>query len=190
MSDKRKWPLAEARKVAEQWVERLAPFCQRIAIAGSVRREKPEVGDVEILFAPTMAQGPADLFGHVSSYSRADDALDRMLAGNTLAKRPSAIGVFTWGPENKLGVDVASGIPIDLFSTSLAGWGRSLVIRTGPKDFNIRLITLASRRAIKVHAYGDPAMEKIPGGQPVACDSEKQFLALCGVPWAEPKDRK
>ena len=39
----------------------LAPYCARIAIAGSVRRQPPQVKDIEILARPL--QEPADLFG-------------------------------------------------------------------------------------------------------------------------------
>jgi len=40
MSDKPRWPPAIARKVAEQLVAALAPHCERIEIAGSLRRGK------------------------------------------------------------------------------------------------------------------------------------------------------
>ena len=56
MSEKRRWPLADARAVAERWLAMLAPVCERVQIAGSARREKPEVGDIELVYVPRMVK--------------------------------------------------------------------------------------------------------------------------------------
>jgi len=63
---KTKLPLSTAITLAESIVTALAPGCSRIAIAGSVRREKPEVGDIEIVCIPRVTGH--DLFG-VPQYS-------------------------------------------------------------------------------------------------------------------------
>lgn len=44
--------LSEALKIAEAVLKELGPHCERIAIAGSVRRRKPEVKDIEIVAIP------------------------------------------------------------------------------------------------------------------------------------------
>jgi DNA polymerase/3'-5' exonuclease PolX len=59
---KQKFPRAEALKVAEQIRDILAPHTSRIEIAGSIRRKRPEVGDVELLYVPKVSTAPADLF--------------------------------------------------------------------------------------------------------------------------------
>ena len=41
--------LQEAQKFANQIVEHISPFCERIAVAGSIRRRKPIVRDVDIV---------------------------------------------------------------------------------------------------------------------------------------------
>ena len=43
MSGDRRWPLADALRVADDLKALLAPACERIEIAGSVRRRKPDV---------------------------------------------------------------------------------------------------------------------------------------------------
>src|SRR5690242_17561878 len=60
-----KIPLAAAWELANRVLTELAPFCERIKIAGSIRREKPEVKDLEIVCIPKTHRvpGPADLFG-------------------------------------------------------------------------------------------------------------------------------
>ena len=51
-------------------------------------------------------------------------------------------------------VHVPSGIPIDVFSTSAQNWGMSAVVRTGPKEFNIRLMQRFRQLGMTGHAYG------------------------------------
>jgi hypothetical protein len=54
-------PLAEAERIAASIVADLAPSCARIQVAGSVRRHKQVVGDIEMVAIPRYA--PAGLFG-------------------------------------------------------------------------------------------------------------------------------
>ena len=189
MSDKKRWPLAVAQEVAKQLMARLAPVCTRMVVAGSVRRQKPDVSDIELVFVPRLVRRHGTLFDDEWE-SAAGLLIDRLVHDRVLAMRPSVHGTFTWGESNRLAVDVESGIPVDLFASTDAGWWRTLVIRTGPRELNIRLITSAARAGIKVHAYGEPALARIDGGLEVPCESERQFFELCGVPWAEPEDRR
>jgi DNA polymerase (family 10) len=189
MSEKPRFPFAAALLVAEELCSALKPHCERMAIAGSLRRQKPTVGDVEILLVPTMGERKVDLFA-TAQISNADLALALLLGKGILAKRPNAKGIFTYGPQNKLMVHCASGIPVDLFATDAAGWFRSLVIRTGPKELNIRLIDSARRNGVQVHAYGSPALVRISTGKPLECKSERDFFALCRLPYREPWERR
>jgi DNA polymerase/3'-5' exonuclease PolX len=189
MSNRPKFPLAKALNVAQELRQALASHCERIEIAGSIRRRKPMVGDIEILFVPKMGtQGSAFLFP--DEHSQVDDAVEHLAFVNVLAQRPSKTGLFTWGSQNKLAIHVASGIPVDLFATTASGWWRSLVIRTGPKELNIRLIQSAKGRGILVHAYREPALENAATGDAIPCNSEREFFEICGVPYLEPWQRK
>jgi DNA polymerase (family 10) len=188
VSDKPQFPFAKAAAIADELVAALKPHCERIAIAGSLRRQKPTVGDVEILLVPTMGVQKVDLFA-TAQVSNADVAIAELLAKGTLAKRPNAKGSFTWGDQNKLAVHAASGIPVDFFATTAAEWYRSLVIRTGPSKFNIRLITTAKRRGIQVHAYQSPGLVDIATGKPIPYTSERDFVEKCGVRYLEPWQR-
>lgn len=53
-----KFPRTQALAVAEELVAALRPACERLEIAGSLRRGKAEVGDVEILFVPRVEERP------------------------------------------------------------------------------------------------------------------------------------
>lgn len=190
MSDKLRFPAAEAKIVADEMLRWLDPVCKRIIVAGSLRREKPTVGDVEILYKSKAEKrtDPLDMFSSIF-ISLADEVIATMIGVGVLEKRRNIAGRETFGPLNKLMRHRASGIPVDLFSEpNLDDWWRSLVIRTGPKELNVRLITTAAKRGIKVHAYGI-GLTDMRGNQ-IACESEEQFFEICGARYLEPKDRK
>ena len=50
--------MAQARAVAESLCTLLAPNCLRVVIVGSIRREKPTVGDIELLILPKTEMRP------------------------------------------------------------------------------------------------------------------------------------
>jgi DNA polymerase/3'-5' exonuclease PolX len=62
VSDKVRMPLAQAQAVAEELVGLLGLWCERLEVAGSIRRGKAEVGDIELLAVPRQATA-LDLFG-------------------------------------------------------------------------------------------------------------------------------
>ena len=184
---KKKWPWDVALPAAKEICARLAPACERIAIAGSLRRGKSEVGDIEILFEPRMSTRPDGLFD-TRIISVADEAIEQLLHGGYFAKRPNKNGVFAWGESNKLAIHTASGIPVDLFSTSEEKWWTALVIRTGSKETNLRLTTGANKLNRTLNAYGYGTTDR-KTGETTRATSEQDVFELCGVPYLEPKDR-
>jgi DNA polymerase/3'-5' exonuclease PolX len=185
---KKKIEAEKALAVANELIELLRPTCERIEVVGSLRRGKPQVGDIELLFIPRLEPRQADMFT-TEPFDLAADKIGQMLATGVLAKRASETGAFTWGRLNKLAVHVRSGIPVDLFcEPDAADWPRSIAIRTGPKEFNVRLMETAPRHGYKAHAYGE-ALHKIPGGERVIAATEREFIELCGLTYAEPSQR-
>lgn len=190
MSDKPRFPASDATGVAVELLRWLEPACERLVVAGSLRREQPTVGDVEILYnAKTQRRpDPKDMFLSIV-VNLADEVIATMEEAGVLERRKNVDGRETFGPLNKLMRHRASGIPVDLFSEpSLPDWWRSLVIRTGPKELNVRLITTAAKRGIGVHAYGRGLTDM--RGNPITCESEEQFFSICGARYLEPRDRR
>jgi DNA polymerase/3'-5' exonuclease PolX len=138
MADKQRWPAPVARNVIEQLVAELAPSCDRIEIAGSLRLDKPDVGDIEILFAPRIGQVrvPDKLFP--KSGSLADELIEHRLTKGVLTRRHNVNGT-AWDALNKLAVHAASSVPVDLFATTTERWFVSLVVRMGSKEMNTML---------------------------------------------------
>jgi DNA polymerase (family X) len=185
--DKQRFSAAIARKVAEQLVTELAPRCERIEIAGSLRRGKPDVGDIEILFVPRIGQVrvPGELFP--KSGLLTDELIEHWLAKGVLTKRHNINGTAAWGALNKLAVHAASGVPVDLFATTSERWFVSLVVRTGSKEMNTTLAGSALRRGMQLHAYG--VLEVTATGEQIIPQSEREVFERLGVPYREPAER-
>lgn len=184
--DNKRYPHAEALRVAQQLVEILSPFCERIEIAGSLRRQKPTVGDIEILYIGKRATRQVDLLS-TEEYDDCAEHIDRLLKAGLLAKRPNKNGVFAWGEKNKLGIHVATGIPVDFFSTDAACWFNALVVRTGGRENNLLITTTAQKKGFRFEAYGSGFLTRDGYHQTT---SERDLYEFLGLPYLEPKDRK
>lgn len=134
MSEGRKVAYKVAVDFAAEVVEKLTPHCERIAIAGSLRRQRAQIGDIEIVALPRRA---VDLFGQADL--KRPSALDEFLKekGVQLAKDGPLYKQFRYG-----------GLNVDLFlPASAAHWGCIYTIRTGSHEFNLWLMNVASPRA-------------------------------------------
>lgn len=184
---KSKIPAVEAMAVAVSLRDALHPFCERIEIAGSLRRKKLLVSDVELLYTPKWEVRKDGLFD-TKMVNLAEEKILALLLGAVITKRLNTLGrILSWGPENKYAVHAATGISIDLFATTEERFWMALVIRTGPKELNIRLMTECRKNGLEGHAYG--TFTKIPGGETVPVGSEREVFQLAGIPWLEPEQR-
>lgn len=182
-----KYSWAKGMAVGTKLLEELGPHCERCIVAGSLRREKAEVSDVEILYIPDIMQVPAGLFD-TEPFNAADAHLIQLVSLGVLRPRPNVNGQTSWGKKNKLAVHVESGIPVDLFSTTVENWWVSLVVRTGSKETCLALTTGAHRLNRELVAYGAGTRDRRTGLVTPA-RSEQEVFALCGVPYVSVKDR-
>ena len=133
------YELLKAKKTADYLVQRMRPACYKIEIAGSIRRRKPVVHDIEIVVEPFVDALP-NLLGDAAVYhSRLDDVLADLLEE----------GVLHWFAGAKVGERMkqfhaleANGIKVDLFVVRPpAQWGSIFAIRTGPAHYSHWLVT-------------------------------------------------
>lgn len=133
---KTKIPLKQAQALAEKIIKELSPACARIEVAGSVRRKKPEVGDIEIVCIPEMQ---LDLFGDPSG-SILDIHLEQLAEAGRILKSEGENK--RWGPKWKSFHPAARPeLKVDLFITTAPEWGYTFTIRTGPSDFSRLCVT-------------------------------------------------
>ena len=168
--------LERAKAIAEELKELLAPACERITVAGSIRRRKPFPNDIELLCIPKYVEGVDQL----------DKELGALFVRGILTYRRNKRGSIGYGPKNKLLLHKPSGIGIDIFSTTKECWPVALAIRTGPKESNIAIAMAAKKRGWRLKAYG-PGFDT-PEGL-MRCDSERAVFALVGLPYKEPWER-
>lgn len=187
--EKKRFPRAAALQVARELVRALEPVTERIIVAGSLRRMKQDVGDVEILYIPKLLKDqphPADMFRTVD-LDLAEAAILHLEKLGVISKRENKIGGFTFGPLNKLMRHAESGIPVDLFAATALNWFNYLVCRTGSAANNTRIAQKAQELGLKWHPYNHGFTRS--DNTWIHVTSEEQVFSTLGLPYLEPKDR-
>jgi len=163
-----------ALAIAEQSRATLAPYCERIAIAGSIRRRKPQVKDIELVAIPR--QIPAGLFDD----ARVTDP-DFCAAVN---QWPATKGT----PEGKYTQrQLPEGIVLDLFMADAENWGLIFAIRTGSAAFSHHILATGWVRA-GYRSVGGTLRTR--DGSVVPVREERDLFRLIGVPWVNPEARE
>lgn len=175
--------LDQAKKMAEKLRMDLLPFCERAEIAGSIRRQKPEVKDIEIVVIPKIEK-QKDLFGQETG---------------SLSLLESNIGklVVEWdayslkaGQKYKQIVFPSAEIKLDLFIVTHESWGVQFTLRTGPANYSHWLVTQ------KRYGGALPSFAKIEGGRvlvngkPIDTPEENDFFKFLGIEMPLPNQRK
>lgn len=174
---KRRFPRNEVLPVALELAIFLTPYCQHVAIAGSVRRMVPMVGDIELLCISDVEENQHVLFGEdrLGTRELLGDGIAELERTGVLAKRLNVNGHTTFGPLNKLMVHLPTGIPVDIFSTTAENWGMSLMVRTGSKAWNIRMMARFKAMGMAGHAYGGVTDAN---GREISCPTEEGVFRL------------
>jgi len=198
MSDtipKTKYPREAAIAVAKVLCDALKPVTERLIVAGSLRRLKPMVGDVEILYIPKLEPlkevRQAELLEELAPPPRmtnmADLVLNALLTRGVIEQRRNTLGSIVWGEKNKLARHCMSGIPVDLFSATDANWFNYLVCRTGGAENNVQVCNAAIAKGWKWNPYNEGFTDQ--EGNTVRVESEEDVFRLAGLPFKLPKDR-
>ena len=154
--EKEKVPLADARKTAAALLRHLRRFCVKCKVAGSIRRKKSVVSDIEILFIPKTGEkaDPNDLFGLMIPVDYLIEELKSLETRGILERRKKKNDQETYGEWIKLMRHVPTGIAVDFFACSPETWCSSLVCRTGGKESNEVLSYAAKARGFKWRPNG------------------------------------
>ena len=160
----RRRPLGEVLWVARALVERLQqlPQVEHAALAGSARRYKETVGDLDLLAASRRGRAVTDAFVR---FPEVDEVL---LAGASRAT-----------------VFLKTGLQVDLKIVEPDAWGSGLQYFTGSKDHSIHLRTMALDRGLKINEYG-----VWKGARRIAGKTEEEVYAALGLPWIPPPLRE
>ncbi|MBW2560817.1 MAG: hypothetical protein JRE40_08180 [Deltaproteobacteria bacterium] len=152
--------LERAEKIAAEVVKRLSPYCQKIEVAGSVRRKKPWVRDIDFVLIPSDLWNLQHEIMGMGQVRMSGNKLMRVMVGST---------------------------QVDIYFASPETWAMLLLIRTGSAENNIRLATLAKKKGWHLAASGDGLFNE--DGERIAGDTEISIYNALGLRWQRPEER-
>jgi len=158
--------LSKALPYAETIVKRLRGLkeVEQIEIAGSLRRRKETIGDIDILVASSKPKPVMDTF----------------------TSMPEVQEVLAKG-ETKSSVRLKAGIQVDVRVLEKESFGAALAYFTGSKEHNIAIRDRGKRKGLKISEYGvfREKDEKRIGGE-----KEEEVFKAVGLPWIPPEIRE
>ncbi len=162
--------LEAADKIAAKVLAELAPLCDRLEVAGSIRRRRDHVNDVDIVCL-------------TKTYEAVRDRIRR------------SCRLLTDGPQtiiaelpNKVQLDVWFARPDgrDLFAPQPTNYGTLLLCRTGSKQFNIWFANQARAQGLR----WNPHAGMFCGDKLIASATEQEMFASLGLAFIPPEDRE
>jgi DNA polymerase (family 10) len=148
---------------------RAVPGCIRCAYAGSLRRMRETVGDIDIL--ATVAGGPGG--------GAAGSTAPLMAAFIAL---PGVAEVIATG-DTKTSVRTQRGVQVDLRVVPDDSWGAALQYFTGSQAHNVRIREIAVRRGLRLSEYG---LFRVESGERIASRTEEEIYQALGMSWVPP----
>jgi DNA polymerase (family 10) len=150
-----------AMELAEKVVESLrGDGAEQIAYAGSLRRMKDTIGDIDIL-----AVGPESLMTQFRG-------------------KPYVAEVIAAG-EKKTSIRTTGGVQVDLRVVPAESWGAAMQYFTGSKEHNVRIREMAVKKGWKLSEYGLFEDERV-----IASRTEEEIYEALGMPWIPPTMRE
>lgn len=157
-------PLAEVLPVAVRIASRLKKLrsVEKIEIAGSIRRKKASVRDIDILIVSSDPKQVMDFFVALPDVKK------------VIAKGPTKSSVF-----------LKAGYGCDVRIVDRKSFGAALLYFTGSKDYNIWCRQVAIKKGLKLSEYGLFKGEKWIAGR-----TEKEVLSKLGIKYVPPEKRE
>ncbi len=135
---------------------------EKLIVAGSVRRKKETIGDIDIL---VVSENPKPVMDYFVSM-------------------PEAARVYAHG-ETKSAIKIKSGLDVDLRVVPPESYGAALNYFTGSKDHNVALRVLAQKKKLKLNEYG-----LFRGKKMIAGKTEAELYRALGMDYVEPEMRE
>jgi len=159
-----RFPREAVRKDVEKLIARIRKVkgVERAEVAGSYRREKETVGDIDVLVVTKKPKEVADA-----------------IAGLSFVRDVVAHG------DKKLSFDLLNGLRVDVRFVKKDQWGSALLYFTGSKEHNIAMRKVAIRKGWKLNEYGLFEDDRV-----VASKTEEEIYGALSLPYYEPAQRK
>ena len=157
--------LSEADELVRPLVRYLleSPGVERLEVAGSYRRRKETVGDVDILVL--CEDDPEGVMSRFAGYPGAERV---EVAGGTRGR-----------------ILLTSGLPVDVRIVPEESFGAALHYFTGSKEHNVAVRTLGVKKGLRINEYG-VFREEEGEGERIGGALEEDVFAAVGIPWISP----
>ncbi|MDI6690124.1 MAG: DNA polymerase/3'-5' exonuclease PolX [Actinomycetota bacterium] len=154
--------LFEAHPIAERFIKNLRrqDFVERADMAGSLRRMKETIGDIDLLAASYEPHKVMDYFCHMPEVAQV------LMKGDT-----------------KSSIIARNGLQIDLRVVSPDQYGSALQYFTGSKEHNVHLREIARKKGLKINEYGIFEMEV---DRRIGGEKEEEIYEVLGMPYIPP----
>ncbi|MBW3013161.1 DNA polymerase/3'-5' exonuclease PolX [Candidatus Woesearchaeota archaeon] len=161
---KKRMPLGYVLPIVEEIMEQMKAVkeVQKIDIAGSVRRMKETIGDVDILVVSKKPSKVMEKFTHLKD------------TGKIISKGPT-----------RSSIRMKSGLHVDLRVIPVESYGSATQYFTGDKAHNIELRKIAIKKKMKLSEYG-----LFKGKKQIAGRNEKDIYRILGLSWMPPEIRE
>jgi DNA polymerase/3'-5' exonuclease PolX len=162
-------PLAQAEIISAKTIALLRPHCEVIEEAGSVRRKRPTIGDIEIVCIP-----------------KPYDATPLFASGlaTVVNQWPKVIGGL---PCKYTKRELPEGINLDLFMVERNNFGLQLAIRTGSAEWSHQVL---AKGWVRAGFKSKDGLLRRHNGTVVPVRTERDLFDLIGLPWTPPEQRE
>ncbi|MGV6814594.1 MAG: DNA polymerase/3'-5' exonuclease PolX [Phycisphaerales bacterium] len=172
-------PIGIAQKVADRFVAMMEALdgTIKVAYAGSLRRGKESIGDIDILVATKNPDEAREAF------TTSEGVMQVLAKGDTKSSIRTAIGETNsrWGTEQ------GAGVQVDLRIVDESCWGSALMYFTGSKEHNVKMRERAIKMGMTLNEYG---LFEDGNETPVACESEEAVYKALKMPFIPPTMRE
>lgn len=166
----------EADAIAELYIKDLSPFCIRIEKAGSLRRLKNYINDIEIVCIPKKEKVETGLFEIEDFYC---SGFVNYLKELEIIKGNPATGKY-------IQFKLKENINLDLFIATEINYGLIKMIRTGSWQFSKRMMTECKRKGYYVK---DGLLWSVNENKIIPVPEEKDFFKITGLEEIDPSAR-
>ncbi len=185
MSQGPRLPLHQAHNLATRIAAELEQYCQRIIIVGSIRRQRPNVGDIELVVIPKFMPS---LLPDVPGESLLDMALTTWLKSGRLiqANRGETFKQFFIPHLHGQGLN----FKLEINVSSPERWAVEVAIKTGSTAFSKQLVTKRSKGGLLPSDCRITEGWQIWRGQDMLrFTEEREFIEFCCNRWVQPEAR-
>ncbi len=176
--------IGEAMAMALWFIDQLKGLKQvkRIEYAGSLRRGKETIGDLDLL----VAADADDVGGIMDAFVGLEPVVDVIAKGKTKSSVRTGESSGAAGSSKGGGIS-GGGIQVDLRVVPIESYGAALMYFTGSKEHNVRLRERAISMGMKLNEWG---LTKQDSDEVVASGSEEEVFEALGLAWVPPELRE